>query len=66
MAGIESLERFTALRPDNALGHLELAAAYELADRRVKEVEYVRLLDALPGARASALDIEGMGVSSGF
>jgi len=39
LAGIESLERFTALRPDNALGHLELAAAYELADRCLREVE---------------------------
>jgi len=59
LAGIESLERFTALRPDNRLGHLELAAAYVVADRRLKETEYVRLLDALPGARLSAPDLEG-------
>jgi len=59
LAGIESLERFTALRPDNRLGHLELAAAYELADQRLHEMEYVRLLDALPGARLSAPDLDG-------
>jgi len=29
LAGVEALQRFTALRPDNRLGHLELAAAYE-------------------------------------
>jgi len=59
LAGIEAVERFTALRPDNRLGHLELAAAYELADRRLQEMEYVRLLDALPGARLSAPDLDG-------
>jgi len=59
LAGIEALERFTALRPDNRLGHLELAAAYELTGRRLEEIEYVRLLDPLPGARVSAPDLDG-------
>ena len=59
LAGIESLERFTALRPDNRFGHLELVSAYELADRGLKEMEYVKLLDALPGARLSAPDLDG-------
>ena len=58
LAGVESLEWFTVLRPDSRLGHLELAAAYGLADQRLREVEYVRLLDALPGARGSAPDLD--------
>ena len=59
LTGVESLERFTALRPDNRLGHLELAAAYALADRRLEEIDYVTLLDALPGARLSAPELDG-------
>jgi len=55
LAGIDSLERFTVLRPDNRLGHLELAAAYELADRRLHEMEYVDLLEAPPKVGISAL-----------
>ena len=56
---IQALERFTALRPDHRLGHLELAAAYALTDQRLQDLEYVDLLASLPGASASAPDLDG-------
>ena len=59
LESIEALEQFTALRPDNPLGHLELAAAYELADRRLNELVYADLMHDLSGAGISAPDLEG-------
>jgi hypothetical protein len=38
VGGLEALEQFTGLHPDNPLGHLELAAAYELADLSSQQV----------------------------
>jgi tetratricopeptide (TPR) repeat protein len=59
LKGIKALEKFTASHPDNPIGHLELAVAYELIDRRLKELEYLRLLDVLPEAQISVPDLEG-------
>jgi tetratricopeptide (TPR) repeat protein len=59
LAAIQALERFTALRPDNAAGHLELAAAYAWADRRLQGMVSVSLLETLPGATVSAPDLPG-------
>lgn len=59
LASIEALERFTALRPDHVLGHLELAAAYALANQRLEAIEFSRLLEVMPGARVSAPDLDG-------
>ena len=53
LQSVEALERFAVSRPENPMGHLELAAAYELVDQTLREMEYVNLLDALPGARVS-------------
>jgi tetratricopeptide (TPR) repeat protein len=58
LSGVRALEAFTALRPDHGLAQLELGAAYVWVDRRLRELEYLDLLDHLPGARVSAPDLE--------
>ncbi len=57
--GVRALEQFIERRPDHRLGHLELAAAYALMDRRLQDLEYVDLVDNLSGATVSAPDTEG-------
>lgn len=56
-SSIEALERFTAQRPKNSMGHLELAAAYMRADERLQEMYSVDLLKALPDAQVMAPDL---------
>lgn len=60
LKGVRALEQFLARRPDHRLGHLELAAAYALMERRLQDLEHLDLLDSLPGASVSAPDIEGL------
>jgi tetratricopeptide (TPR) repeat protein len=59
LSGIEALRQYTAQRPENAMGHLELAAAYERANEQLQEMYSVDLLEALPGAAVSAPDLPG-------
>jgi tetratricopeptide (TPR) repeat protein len=59
LAGIEALEQFAQVRPENAMGHLELAAAYARADRRLQGMHLSSLLETLPGAAVSAPDLPG-------
>ena len=53
LRSVEAMEQFAASRPEDPIGHLELAAAYVLADQRLREMEYVNLLDALQDAIVS-------------
>jgi tetratricopeptide (TPR) repeat protein len=59
LSSIEALRRYTAQRPDNPMGHLELAAAYGRANELLQGMYSVRLLDMLPGAMVSAPDLPG-------
>jgi tetratricopeptide (TPR) repeat protein len=60
LSSIEALERFTAQRPENPMGHLELAAAYVRADQRLQGMYSVDLLEALPGVQVRAPDLPGV------
>jgi tetratricopeptide (TPR) repeat protein len=59
LTGIEALEQFAVLRPENAMGHLELAAAYARTDQRLQGLYSTSLIEALPGAAVSAPDLPG-------
>ncbi len=59
LAGIHALEQFTATRPQNPLGHLELAAAYKLAEDQLQDLVQVDLLAKLSEASLKAPDLPG-------
>ncbi|UCC65161.1 MAG: tetratricopeptide repeat protein [Anaerolineae bacterium] len=56
-AAIEALTRYTELRPDNPLGHLELAGIYEAVEAEVQAMHSVDLIAALPQAAVEAPDV---------
>lgn len=59
LAGIHALEQFTAARPQNPLGHLELAAAYRLGEDYFQEFDQIDLLSRLSEASLTAPDLQG-------
>jgi tetratricopeptide (TPR) repeat protein len=59
LRGVRALEQFVERRPKHYLAQLELAAAYVYADERLRELEYLDLLDRLDGASVSAPDLAG-------
>jgi tetratricopeptide (TPR) repeat protein len=59
LRGVRALEQFVERRPKHYLAQLELAAAYVYADERLRELEYLDLLDRLDGANVSAPDLAG-------
>ena len=51
VAAAEALTRFTELRPDNPLGHIELAGVYEAMDAELEAHTRYDFLAHLPEAR---------------
>ncbi|MBC7251541.1 MAG: tetratricopeptide repeat protein [Anaerolineae bacterium] len=51
LAAAEALTRFTELRPDNPLGHIELAEVYEAIETELQAHVYYDFLTHLPEAR---------------
>jgi tetratricopeptide (TPR) repeat protein len=56
MAAAEALGRYTELRPDDPLGHMELAQVYEALEAEVQAMTAADLIAALPGATAETPD----------
>jgi len=56
-AAIEALTRYTELRPDNPLGHIELAEVYEAIEAEMRDMHLADLVAALPQAAVQAPDV---------
>ncbi|MGC9336008.1 MAG: tetratricopeptide repeat protein [Anaerolineae bacterium] len=56
-AAVEALTRYTELRPDNPLGHVELAHLYEAVEAEIRSMDVVDLIAALPEASVEAPNI---------
>ena len=57
LSSIQVLEQFTSAHPQHPLGHLELAAAYMLAEERWRTMYRIDLLASLSEATLSAPDL---------
>ena len=57
MVAIEALIHYTELRPDNPLGHIELAQLYEAIEAEMQTMQRIDLLAALPQAAVEAPDV---------
>jgi tetratricopeptide (TPR) repeat protein len=56
-AAIEALARYTALRPDNPLGHVELAGVYEAVEAEMQAMRLADLVADLPQATVGAPEV---------
>lgn len=54
VAAAEALTRYTELRPDNPLGHMELAQTYEAIEAEMQAMVAADLIAALPQASVTA------------
>jgi len=57
LAAVEALTRYTELRPDNPLGHIELAEVYEAVEAEMRAMHLADLVAALPQAAVEAPDV---------
>ena len=57
VAAIEALTRYTELRPDNPLSHIELAEVYEAVETERRAMYLADLVAALPQAAVEAPDV---------
>ncbi len=57
VAAAEALTRYTELRPDNPLGHIELAEVYEAIKAEMQAMRLADLVAALPQAAVEAPDV---------
>jgi tetratricopeptide (TPR) repeat protein len=56
-AAVEALNRYTALRPDDPVGHVELAEVYEAVEAEMQTMRLADLVTALPQAVVGAPDV---------
>lgn len=54
LAAVEALTHYTELRPDNLLGHIELAEVYEEIEKAMAALDRIDLLPLLPQAAVKA------------
>jgi len=57
LAAVEALTRFTELRPDNPLGHIELAEVYEALEVEMEAMQLADLTAMLPQATVDTPDL---------